>query len=1063
MVGEPGARVRCRGVFVLAAIVAACLMAGPVCAQIPAGAISGEVTDPDKKGVGGARILITSKETGQTRSVRSGEAGEYRAEALLPGRYEICVEAAGFQRVVSEVLVQVGRTTTVDVALVVGPIEETVRVSGAQPEIRYDAHEVAGVVTREQIEDLPLNGRSYLELARLEPGAQTTSRGTDNLTFVPVLGAPIGVNGRGTRITVDGGSVMHVGRGGTPLNISQEAVQEFQVSSANFDPATGATASGAVNVVTRSGSNTWHGASFLFYRDHRLSAYPGLGRETADRAPSFQRGQYGVAAGGPIRKDKAFLFATYERTQQRGLISTPLASPDFSALTRTTASPSYANLASLRTDFAAGRNHTVFLRHSHEDGVSYGTATSNQAVVLRGYPSAWWRARTWADQSLLGVTSQVGPRVVNELRFSYFFISTMSTAPTEADCAGCLGLGAPSITIRPELFLGVSTTWTVLARRYHVHDVVSWQKGSHHVRFGGDWEITRGGRTDLQDEPVTMTLFHPDTVRLYNALPTTPPELRIPLPATFLTLEDILKLPVQSFTVGIGDPKVRQANGGVSRIAPLVRVFAHDSWRARPRLTLNYGLGWSYEAQGNYDLSKPAYLEPILGAGGLGPTSRNLRDFSPSAGFAWSLRENGKTVLRGGAGVYYNASPLYSHADRERTSLGPRGTGRGAYGSAGIANPLASIPGVPQGAPLFFPLPTLFTGARLMEALPGVRSALSRLRGDSNHPDDSVTNIEVGKQGFLLAGEQPTSAARHASLGVQREFMRDFVVTADFVYRGFTGLAAQPDRNRFFSASGPVLPVCTATQQSDPQARCAAGPIEAFMPIGRAKYRGLLVRAEKRFSQGWQMLGSYAYASNTGHVFDIGFNNNDWLQNYGPLDRDVRHILNLSGTLELPGRIQLGAIVTYYSAPPFTAFLGGIDLNGDGTTGDLLPGTGVNEFNRGLGKGDLVRLVEDFNATRAGGRDGRGRIIPSIQLPERFEFGDSLLTHDVRLSRSLALRERWRLVLIGEVFNLFNIANLSGHSGDLLHASFGQATSRVTQVFGPGGPRSFQFAARLSF
>jgi hypothetical protein len=140
-----------------------------------------------------------------------------------------------------------------------------------------------------------------------------------------------------------------------------------------------------------------------------------------------------------------------------------------------------------------------------------------------------------------------------------------------------------------------------------------------------------------------------------------------------------------------------------------------------------------------------------------------------------------------------------------------------------------------------------------------------------------------------------------------------------------------------------------------------------------------------------------------------------------------------------------------------------LDLNGDGTTGDLLPGTRVNQFNRGFGKNDLRRLVNEFNTTYAGGKDAGGNDIPSINLPSTFEFGDSFLTHDLRLSRDFSWHERWRMTLIGEVFNLFNIGNLAGRSGDLLNPGFGQATSRVTQIFGSGGPRSFQLAARLSF
>jgi hypothetical protein len=138
-------------------------------------------------------------------------------------------------------------------------------------------------------------------------------------------------------------------------------------------------------------------------------------------------------------------------------------------------------------------------------------------------------------------------------------------------------------------------------------------------------------------------------------------------------------------------------------------------------------------------------------------------------------------------------------------------------------------------------------------------------------------------------------------------------------------------------------------------------------------------------------------------------------------------------------------------------------LNGDGLGGDLLPGTKVNQFNRGLGKSDLSRLVDAFNVNYAAGQDAWGNVLPTITLPSKFEFGDAFLTQDLRLSRDFIWRDRWRMTLIGEAFNFLNIGNLSGRSGDLFSAGFGQPTSRVSQVFGSGGPRAFQVAARVSF
>ena len=167
-----------------------------------------------------------------------------------------------------------------------------------------------------------------------------------------------------------------------------------------------------------------------------------------------------------------------------------------------------------------------------------------------------------------------------------------------------------------------------------------------------DWEHNRGGPLVWSNEPVTMTLFSPARVRTYNAQ--APANLRIPLPPAFLTLTDILSLPLQSFSIGIGDPRVPQENGGTVRAWNTARLFFQDTWRLERRLTLNYGLAWSIDRDQNYDLTKPAFLAPILGTDGLGPTRKNWKNFSPSLGLAWSPSQNGKTVIRTGAGIFYD-------------------------------------------------------------------------------------------------------------------------------------------------------------------------------------------------------------------------------------------------------------------------------------------------------------------------------------------------------------------------------------------------------------------------
>jgi hypothetical protein len=272
------------------------------------------------------------------------------------------------------------------------------------------------------------------------------------------------------------------------------------------------------------------------------------------------------------------------------------------------------------------------------------------------------------------------------------------------------------------------------------------------------------------------------------------------------------------------------------------------------------------------------------------------------------------------------------------------------------------------------------------------------------------------------------------------------------------------DINHFNSVREAVVPRCsTAAQAVDPYAQCSLGPINVQEAPYHFTYHALIARLEKRVSNGVHVLGSYAYSRNSGTNTGNGFNFDDWLQNRGPAANDFTHVLNVAGVLRLPAQVDLGFNFSYTSAAPFSAYLSGIDFNGDGSMGDLLPGTTVNAFNRGMGRADLERLVAEFNRTYAGSTDALNSPIPQLRLPARYSFGDNFQALDLRLSRSFLLRSRVRVSLIGEAFNVYNASNLSMYSGDLTSAAFGQPSSRVTQIFGSGGPRSFQLAARASF
>lgn len=960
-----------RAVILLATLAAS----DAVLAQSPSGAIAGVVRDPAGAIVPGTQIKLTHLATGLTRVATTSSHGDYSFHMLPASEYALSAELEAFGPVVLKVTVEAGVTTRADFDLVVG-VNESITVEDVSPQMRYDSHTVGNVITQRQIQGVPLNGRNFLEVAKLEPGVQPPTRAGSNRTFVPALGQPQGNNGRGTRVTVDGGSIMTIGNGGSAMGFSQEVVQEFQVATVNFDLTTGITNGASINVVTRSGGNEFNGTAFYFFRDHKLSAYPLLKPDPDNPDPFFQRRQFGFGLGGPVLRNRVFFFGNFERNEQRGVVATALVVPEFAHLNRTTASPYFGTQLGLRLDARVSDNHTVFIRYSHDGVRAFGPPTTQPSA----YPSFWQLQPLWADQSILGLTSGLSDTLVNDLRFSYFFVSTSTVAPTERDCPDCLGVGAPSITVA-DTNLSVGRAGIIqqtLARRFHVTDYMTWQESAHRMRFGVDWEYNRGGTFAWDSEPAALTLFSPLRAR----------QAGIPLPATFLTLNDILQLPLQSVTVGIGDFRVPQEDGGLVPDWNTVRLFFQDTWRLNSRLTVNYGLGWSVDHSLNNDLSKPDLLSPILGPEGLGPSRTQWNNFSPVLGMAWAPSSDGKSVIRAGAGIFYDWV-FNPNLTSERALLGPAGRGRTEISGSRFRNCLPNIPGVAEGTPLNFrDKPTRFTGADLLICLPAIRAELTHSLASA---DGTIKAIQLTKSTSGSSGlnpvDVPRSAALHFNVGIQREIARDFVVSADFAYRRFDRVGLGPlDQNHFNSARGPVIRTClTDAERNDPHAICSAGPINVQANVGISTYKGLLVRADKRFSRGFQFLASWAYSSNTGTIasgqttaLSPGFNLDDWRTNHGPRESDITHIVNLAGVIQLPWRFQAGFNFSYASAPPFTAYVAGSDFNGDGTANDLLPGTTVNAFNRGMGPSDLERLVAQFNQSYAGKLDSKGVLIPRL-------------------------------------------------------------------------------------
>src|SRR5215813_343772 len=467
------------------------VVAIPLMAQVPTGTIVGTVTDPSGAVIQKATVTVTNKETGASRVIQTGENGLYSAPSLQAGAYEVRVEASGFAAVIRSVQVETGVTSTLNFAMQVGGTKEVVDVVGdSAARVDLESHTIQGVVARPQIENLPLNGRSFLNLAQLEPGV-TVAPGNPaqfNAQFnVSVLGGPASH----TAITVDGANIRNPVEGGTGQNFSQEVVQEFQLSSTNFDLSTGITAFGSINVVTRSGGNDFHGTGYFYFRDHNMAAYPSLARNSFTDDPFFARRQWGFWAGGPIKKDKAFFFGNFEYTNQSGVYVVTPDLPSVAGFGTIASAPYRGKTFGGRVDYRVNDKHTAFIRYSHDGNTNSGP------FGIPVPPSNFVSNKNWVDQYLLSVTSVLSPALVNDFKFSFQYWQNRNIpAPCTGGPKVCIGAGGPEVFYLNSVNFALGNNFNSPQgrdlRRFPVSDNLSWRVGNHGLKFGGEWEHFSG-------------------------------------------------------------------------------------------------------------------------------------------------------------------------------------------------------------------------------------------------------------------------------------------------------------------------------------------------------------------------------------------------------------------------------------------------------------------------------------------------------------------------------------------------------------------------------------------
>lgn len=959
-----------------------------LCAQssAPYGELSGRVTDPSGAAVPQAQVTATNVETGFTVSSPTGESGEYHILLLPPSTYEIKVEREGFSSQVKKgIQVSVRQIAVVDFRLELGAIRLVVEVSEKAPLIEPERSHQATTIGEVYIRQLPIDRRDYLSYALLAPAVTDADALADANDFRAVQTAHSGLsffgnNGRGNSVTVDGGEIDDAG-GGIRPNLSQEAIQEFQINRAGYSAEFGAASGGVINIVSKSGANFFKGSAFAFFRHDRLDAADPFAKTLVDNQvrrvdPSSRRQQFGGTFGGPVRLNRSFFFAAFEGLERdesnsvsvltdpsifeptpaqlailsrlpeaqaavlrQRLTSPPLTRELFQVNSGVFPFTSGDYKFSLRFDHQAAERDQLVFRYNYANIDETNPNTRALVGISRGIETS-----ELDHNGLLRWTHQFSPRLINQasLQFNYdtLFVTTSEKHGPEFNIEG-FGL------FNRDIFLPSRN----ISRRFQFLDGLSIHSGSHLLNIGGQ-VLIRG----------TLSESHALLGGRFTFGPLPGAALTPALASTTITALQAFNLGLpQFFQQGFGEPTVGSTD-------PFYAVYVQDRWKVTRNLILD--LGMRYEV----DLRK----EPV-------PTDTN--NFAPRIGFAWDPGGNHKTTIRGGYGIFY--SPTYYFVDW-------------------VANALNDLNGRRQIAQMFTILDprSPASAAVLFNTL--------RAQGVITlpFPTRSITAEDLKQFGLQVRHEGPVppfsvlfrnsedfvnAYSQQASLGMERAIASDWLVSLNYIFARTLKIVRARDNNL---REAPLDPVLGIRVWSPPFfKRPLLLQDNVYESTGRAFYHALTLELKRRLIGHFGLDANYTLSKAIDEVVDFNsdFQANDQLNlraERALSSFDHRHRLLLAAWLQSPfqsgqgplssvlSNFTLTSVIRAHSARPFN-LLTGFDLNQD-------------------------RHSTTDRPIHAGRNTG---------------IGPNFWTVDLRLTRKINLTEGAALELMAEGFNLLNRMN----------------------------------------
>ena len=778
------------------------------------GAVEGTVKDANGAVVQGATVTLHRNDTGSNLTTTTNDSGAFSFQNLESAKYTVTVEKQGFSKYVeTEVAVTVGSVTPVVANLKVGDTSAVVQVVSTSGEATVDTTRptVDGVVTPRQIENLPLNGRNFLDLASQEPGVQIRDGGDFDPTKNQFVGVSMGGrSGRSTRIQVDGVDITDETVGTTTTNLSNETIQEFQISRSTLDPSTDLTSSGAINIVTRSGSNEFHGSGFGFFRSQSYASDLRLDKTKPTTAkPPFNRKILGGSAGGFLIRNKVFWHVEFEHNGQKGQQFTSI--PSFPTFTGAFSVPLNERLAGGRADWKISDRMSAFYRFNHDK--NFGV------TGFGGRDLAAFGNLNNTNTHVAGLDYSKG-RWTHSGRFSYLnFNNFIVDANAAAGTPATLDPAGKPILVRilnvlqdvgPDLLAPQQTFQDNTQGKYD-GSLIS---GKHTFRFGFSYNhIAEAVFADFFGlAPRIRASFNPTFANAHGGASD---------PLNFQLNQIVLGNGLGAFSER---PALGYKHGGTTNHR--IGTYFTDGWKIRKNLTITLGLRYDYDsALADSDLVRTAALarfNPVLG----GFVNNDTNNFAPQGGFAWDVKGNGKTVIRGGGGIFYETN-IINNILFDRVLNLPPGIGNDTPVLNG-GSPLLLDPGTSAclfDATNFHATPgqctvaggvNLFTGtlrssigpAQQMQAvLQQVTSVLA-----ANWPPPGVSPLFdqiLDTEGSIIFNKYKRPYGAMMNIGVQREIRPGLVLTVDFLRNRGVHFNQVIDLNR--SGAANTLNVATAT------------------------------------------------------------------------------------------------------------------------------------------------------------------------------------------------------------------------------------------------------------